>query len=66
MVVAKKLVRRAVDRNLLKRLAREAFRMMRVQLPANDLVLRLSSAPNVWDKSAIRAEIDGLLNGLRK
>ena len=66
MVVAKKLVRRAVGRNLLKRQAREAFRMMRVRLPAHDLVLRLSSAPKVWDKSAIRAEIDGLLSGLRK
>lgn len=65
-MVAKKLVGHAVDRNLLKRLAREAFRMKRARLPAHDLVLRLSSAPPAWDKSAIRAEIDSLLDGLPK
>ncbi len=65
-MVAKKLVGRAIDRNLLKRLGREAFRMKRVQLPAHDLVLRLSFAPAAWDKSAIRGEIDRLLDCLPK
>jgi len=42
LVIAKKLARRAVQRNLLKRLAREVFRHARHELPHYDLVLRLS------------------------
>ena len=64
MLVAKKLARRAVDRNLVKRLTREAFRMKHVRLPAYDLVLRLSMRMAGLKKSAIRAEIDGLLRRL--
>lgn len=45
LVIAKKLARRAVQRNLLKRLAREAFRHSRSGLPAYDLVLRLARSP---------------------
>ncbi|MDR0735857.1 MAG: ribonuclease P protein component [Zoogloeaceae bacterium] len=41
LVMGKKFMRRAVGRNCLKRLAREAFRQRRAQLPARDLVLRL-------------------------
>ncbi len=39
LIVAKKNVRRAVDRNRLKRLARESFRLQQQQLPAYDIVL---------------------------
>lgn len=42
LVVAKRLARRAVLRNLIKRLARESFRLARSQLPELDLVLRLN------------------------
>jgi ribonuclease P protein component len=45
LVVAKKLARYAVQRNLLKRLAREAFRHTRGRLPPYDLVLRLARPP---------------------
>jgi ribonuclease P protein component len=41
LVMGKKFMRRAVGRNCLKRLAREAFRHAQAQLPACDLVLRL-------------------------
>ena len=41
LVVAKRLARRAVLRNLIKRLARESFRLAQWQLPPMDLVLRL-------------------------
>ncbi|MDR1349302.1 MAG: ribonuclease P protein component [Zoogloeaceae bacterium] len=41
LVMGKKFMRRAVGRNCLKRLAREAFRHAQPQLPACDLVLRL-------------------------
>jgi ribonuclease P protein component len=68
LVIPKRLARRAVLRNLLKRLAREAFRDVRTQLPIMDLVLRLAriaepasatDLPQVW-----RREIDGLLTRL--
>lgn len=39
LIVAKKNVRRAVDRNRLKRVARESFRLQQQQLPAYDIVL---------------------------
>ncbi|MBD3654208.1 ribonuclease P protein component [Kangiella sp.] len=39
LIVAKKNVRRAVDRNRLKRMARESFRLQQQQLPAYDIVL---------------------------
>ncbi|HTY98296.1 MAG TPA: ribonuclease P protein component [Rhodocyclaceae bacterium] len=70
LVIPKRLARRAVMRNLAKRLAREAFRDVRTQLPMMDLVLRLSRAatstatrdlPKVW-----RREIDLLLSRLPK
>lgn len=67
LIVAKKLARRAVLRNQLKRLAREAFRHARSSLPPYDLVLRLArpplkqkqplpDLPRLW-----RADIDRLL-----
>lgn len=68
LVVAKKLARRAVQRNLLKRLAREAFRQSHAHLPAYDLVLRLS-VPLKDSRSAAmrqvwRTDIDRLLQRL--
>ncbi len=68
VVVAKKLARRAVQRNLLKRLAREAFRNVRPRLPPCDLVLRLSK-PTVARldeiaRGVLRQEIEQLLNRL--
>ena len=65
LVVAKKLAARAVQRNLLKRLAREAFRQVRGDLPAVDLVLRLARAPGLRMDSPARgfwrADIEQLL-----
>jgi len=42
VVVAKKLARRAVQRNLVKRIVREGFRRQRAALPCLDLVVRLN------------------------
>lgn len=45
LVVPKRLARRAVLRNLIKRIAREHFRRQRTELPAMDLVLKLGRKP---------------------
>lgn len=70
LIIPKRLAKRAVLRNQLKRLIRDAFRTMRPQLPANDLVFRLSRPPlaaalaDGSQRRAWRAEIDALLNKL--
>ena len=63
-VVAKKLARRAVLRNLIKRIAREAFRLKHASLPHHDLVLRLAAAPRDASRAAMRLELDSLLDRL--
>lgn len=41
LIIGKRAVRRAHERNMLKRVAREAFRAARGYLPAVDVVLHL-------------------------
>ena len=41
MIIAKRLLPRAVDRNRIKRCVRETFRLQRMDLPACDFVVRL-------------------------
>lgn len=68
LVIAKKLARRAVQRNLLKRLAREVFRHARQELPHYDLVLRLAKPTgHSLDREARlawRADVEQLLTRL--
>lgn len=61
LVVAKRLLRRSVDRNLIRRLAREHFRLMRCQLPSRDLILRLAAKPKALDRRVLAEEIQALL-----
>jgi ribonuclease P protein component len=61
LVVAKRLLRRSVDRNLIRRLARENFRIMRCRLPSRDLILRLAVRPEPLDRRALAEEIRELL-----
>ena len=61
LVVAKRFLRRSVDRNLIRRLAREHFRLMRCKLPSRDLILRLAAKPDALDRRALAQEIQGLL-----
>ena len=65
LVVAKKLVKSAVRRNLIRRLARERFRCRRDKLGNCDLVLRLQLKPETLNRSKIAAEIDSLLDKLQ-
>ncbi|MEF8712274.1 MAG: ribonuclease P protein component [Accumulibacter sp.] len=62
LVVAKRFLRRSVDRNLVRRLAREQFRLMRSRLRSSDFVLRLAVRPLILDRQAMAQEIRGLLS----
>jgi ribonuclease P protein component len=42
VVIAKKFVRSAVNRNLIRRIVRESFRLSRMKLPQRDIVVRVS------------------------
>lgn len=73
LIVPKRLARQAVLRNLLKRLAREAFRHWQHQLPPMDFVLRLIKAPlaagqraDAERRRAWRRNIDALLAGVAR
>ena len=62
LVVAKRFLRRSVDRNLVKRLARERFRLMRSRLRASDMVLRLAAMPRPLERQPLSLEIQRLLS----
>jgi ribonuclease P protein component len=65
----KKRLKRAVDRNLVKRISREALRQHDVRAEPIDVLLILTaSAPRLRGKSArqsVRATVDGLLSRLQ-
>lgn len=67
--MAKKLARLAVQRNLVKRLARETFRRLRRDLPVCDLIFRLTRMPaghpaNPALRKALREDMERLLDKL--
>ena len=51
MIVAKRLLARAVDRNRVKRCTRESFRLVLQDLPACDFVVRLIAKPLPGDEA---------------
>ncbi len=61
LVVPKRLAPRAVTRNRIRRLIREAFRLHQQRLGALDCVVRMMKAPG--DAPVTRAEIETLLVG---
>lgn len=64
IVVAKRLLKRSVDRNLVRRLIREAFRSVRNDLPSRDLIVRLATRPQPIDRRALAHEVQTLLGKL--
>ncbi len=64
LVVGKRAVRRAHDRNRVKRVLRETFRARRAQLPAIDLVVQVTG--NDVSNAAVRASFEALLDGLQE
>jgi ribonuclease P protein component len=65
LVIAKRFSRRAVQRNFIKRIARDLFRHMRQDLPGVDLILRLSNPAEGAKRVELRDDIRSLLRTLR-
>ena len=67
LVVGKKLLKRSVDRNRLKRIIREQFRCQRASLPACDFVVRLAVKPGrPLDNKLVAGDFLALLDKLRR
>jgi ribonuclease P protein component len=64
LVIGKKLLRRAVDRNRVKRCIRERFRLRRSDLPACDLIVRLIARPATVQGKLIVEDLQALLDKL--
>ena len=56
-VIGKKKIRRSVDRNLVRRIVRESFRLNRHRLPAVDLVFIARPQKSV-DRRKLRSNLD--------
>ena len=61
IITAKKVARRAVDRNRARRLIREAFRSCRAELLAKDLVVQMRTDLRGQENGMIRAELVKLM-----
>ena len=66
LVVGKKLLKHAVDRNRHKRIVREQFRLRRASLPGVDLVVRLAVKPKPLDGKQIADDIVALFDKLQR
>lgn len=62
LAIAKKRAKRAVDRNRIKRIARDAFRNQRKSLTGLELVVMNRDAATTASKKDLRDSIDRLLN----
>ncbi len=59
LIVGKRAVAKAHERNRLKRVAREAFRLKRSELPALDIVLQVRGP---IDSCTLRSKLEDMLN----
>jgi len=64
IVVAKRRAKRSVDRNIIKRIVRESFRLNKASLPANDFIVILKrpikQIKRAQHKQNLRAQLDEL------
>ncbi|HET6632637.1 MAG TPA: ribonuclease P protein component [Rhodanobacteraceae bacterium] len=65
LAVSRKVSKRAVERNRIKRSVRESFRHHRAGLPPLDVLVIARSAAAGTPSSGLRAELDGLWRRLR-
>jgi len=66
LVIGKKLLKRAVDRNRCKRVLREQFRLRRAELPACDLIVRLATKPGKLETAVLVEDFLALLAKLQR
>jgi ribonuclease P protein component len=59
LIIGKRAVAKAHERNRLKRVAREAFRLKRSELPALDIVLQVRGP---IDSCTLRSKLEDMLN----
>lgn len=64
LVVGRKRARRAVDRALIKRIARESFRLRTASLAGLDIIVLLRRSPGRPDRSRLRGELEDGWNTL--
>lgn len=57
LAVSKRVSKKAVRRNRIKRIARDSFRHMRAQLPGVDILLIARSSADQEDNPALHAEL---------
>jgi len=66
LIIAKRHVKRAVDRNRIKRQVRESFRHRRDQLPSLDIVVLARPGLASLDSSEVYRQLDKLWRKLAK
>ncbi|MCI0509464.1 MULTISPECIES: ribonuclease P protein component [Chromohalobacter] len=66
LVFSKKNVRRAVDRNRLKRLVRESFRLQQQRLPAVDIIVLARRGAHELDNDTLHRQLHGMWRRLEK
>jgi ribonuclease P protein component len=60
IVAAKRRAKRAVDRNIIKRIIRESFRLNKATLPTNDYVVILKRPIKIINRTNLRLQIETL------
>lgn len=60
MSIAARILRRAVDRNRLRRLIRESFRVNQLCLPALDIVIGVRAGVQTADNARLRSALEQL------
>lgn len=66
IVVAKRRAKRSVDRNIIKRIIRESFRLNKATLPANDFIVILKRPIKTIKRSKHKQKLDLQMNALWK
>ncbi|MFY0991639.1 ribonuclease P protein component [Halomonas sp. C05BenzN] len=66
LVFSKKNVRRAVDRNRLKRLARESIRLQQQRLPSVDIVILARRGAHELDNDTLHRQLHGMWKRLAR
>jgi len=66
LVISKKNVRRSVDRNRIKRIAREQFRLQQNSFKGYDTIIMVRAGLAMIDKKSVVAIINQLIESIRR